>query len=72
MKTQKDLLQDFINAMTYASGASWQMVHTHSDPRFIQVREMLDSIKNSCMQLALGPSDAIREKMPKSNLIIMP
>lgn len=72
MKTQKQLLQDFINCMTNSSGAAWQLIHQHQDIRFVPIRDALEGMKNTCMQIAMGPSDEVRAKLPKSNLIILP
>lgn len=59
---QKDLMQGFIDSLTFAAGASWQMIHAHQDPRFIPIRDMLEAMKKNCMVLALGPSDDMAEE----------
>lgn len=52
---EKLLLQQFLNAMTHASGAAWQMIHMHSDPRFISIRDGLEAIKTSAISIAIQP-----------------
>lgn len=69
-KTQKELLQQFIDCMTFSSGAAWQMVHTYQDPRFLEIRNALEAIKNNCMQIAMGPSDDVASRLRSSGLII--
>lgn len=54
---QKMLLQNFINSLSMAEGASWQMIHQHADPRFIPIRDMLTQLKNNTIAIALSPSD---------------
>ena len=68
--TQKELLKSFAECMTYASGNAWQMIHEHQDPRFIGIRDLLESIKNNCIQLGLAPSDDIAARLQRSGIIL--
>lgn len=68
--TQKELLQDFINCMTMASGAAWQMIHSHQEPRFIAIRDGIEAMKNNCMQIAMGPSDDVVSRLKNSGIIL--
>ena len=69
---QTELLQQFIDSMTFAAGAAWQMIHAHQDPRFIGIRGALEGMKNSCMSIAMAPSDAIAKEIRKPSGIILP
>lgn len=51
------LLQKFIDSLTYAENASWQMIHAHQEPRFIPIRDMIGQMKQNAIAIALMPSD---------------
>ena len=70
MKSQKELLQDLINCMTFSSGAAWQMIHSHQDPRFIAIRDVLETMKNNIMQISMGPSDEAASRLRQAGIIL--
>jgi hypothetical protein len=71
-ETQKELMQSLINCMSFAVGAAWQMIHAHQDPRFIPIRDTIETMKNSCMQIAMGPSDDVAARLRNSGIILPP
>jgi hypothetical protein len=52
-KTEPQILQEFIDSLTHAEGASWQMIHQRSDTRWIPIRDMLSKIKDSAISMAV-------------------
>lgn len=70
MKTQKQLLQELIDCMTYSAGASWQMIHAHQDPRFIPIRDVLETMKNNIMQISMGPADDVASRLRQSGILL--
>lgn len=51
-KPQPQILNELIDGLTQAIGASGQIIHQHQDPRFLEIRSSLELAKQGCIGLA--------------------
>lgn len=54
--TQPQLLSEFIDGLTKAIGASWQLCHAHQKPQFLPIRDKLELVKRKCVDIAVRGS----------------
>lgn len=50
------ILGKFIDGLTKSAGAASAFVHDHQDPRWIQVRDKLNAIKDKAIGIAIKAS----------------
>ncbi len=52
LSDQPRLLNDLIESLGQASGATSQLIHMHQDPRWMMIRDALDLAREGCIGLA--------------------
>ncbi len=58
MKTTPQLLNEFMQGLNEAIGASGVMIHHHQDLRWNIIREILEKTKDKCVTYAVNPLTA--------------
>lgn len=58
MKTETQLLTEFMDGIGQAIGASSQLIHHRRDPRFMYLREALSKVRDLTTTLAVNPLTA--------------
>ena len=53
-----NMIGDLLESLKQASGACSQMVHDHSDPRWMMLREMIEAASHACASTAAIPTRA--------------
>jgi len=63
-KSAPVLLNGIIEGLTQATGACSQLIHAHQDPRFMMLRETLESARDICKQQATFAATKITRIRP--------
>jgi len=53
---QAILIKEFIEGLGQASGAASQMIHMHQDPRWMIMRDLLESVRDVTMRSTVIPT----------------
>ena len=47
------LVTEFVDGVNKASKAAHQMVHSHQDPRFLPLRDLLEKVRDKSLTVAM-------------------
>lgn len=61
---QPKILNTMIESLAQASGGCSQLVHARQDPRFINMRWMVDRARDACIQVAQFEAGKITMRKP--------
>lgn len=61
---QPRLLNELVEAISQAAGASGQLIHTMNDPRWMVIREALDLTKEGVLKLATFAASKVTAVRP--------
>lgn len=50
-----ELLSQFMSSLSEAAGTAHVMCHMFQDPRFLAVRDLLEAVRNECVEVAVTP-----------------